>query len=70
MAKPTPAAGDRKTGNARFATHKSESYTYSIQGLMCVASVDIIDLYALIRFAVLVFLSLLWQGGEFRQQRS
>lgn len=70
MTKPTPAAGDRKTGNARFATHKSESYTYNIRELMCEASVDIIDLYALIGFAVLVFLSLLWQGGELGQRQA
>lgn len=37
---------------------------------MCEASVDIIDLYALIGFAVLVFLSLLWQGGELGQRQA
>lgn len=59
MTKPTQAAGDRKTGNARFSAHKSKSYTYNINELMCVISVDVINLYALINFAVLVFLSLL-----------
>lgn len=59
MTKPTQAAGDRKTGNARFLAHKSELYTYNTNELMCVASVDAIGLYALIGYAVLIFLSLL-----------
>lgn len=55
MTKPTEAAGDRKTGNARIPAHELELYTYSIEELVCVDSAGAMDLYALIAPSALGF---------------